>query len=692
MAAARLGLAVFLLFSLPAGAIPVRDVYPRAIAAASTLRASTELDAVLSEPATVAFMRALGGPQTGETLAWLAANAFSAAGANAVADKQWQRVAELARERGDDDRYGTALSRRADIALSNGNYAHGEEIAADLLALARRTGRSTYEAVAEENLGVIERRRGHLDTALTHQQRALELSRANNDPSSAALALANLATLYRDRGDFAQALDSALESVALRERSGDRLDVAYRNVALLYREIEDTATARTYFQRAIDIAARSGSPAAYAPVIGSYAGLLNDLGEFAAARRAAAEALAIDEALGDRPHQGLEHLELGRAMVGQREYQEAGDEFDAALTLGRELGQHEIVASALLLKADLALIRHDTLHARGLLDEATAGLESSQLRTQLAHAYASRDQLARAENNDADALRFAHKHAAVREELLGIRASRQLAALETRHARSEAEQRLALLGKDNELQAALLEKQGLQRNIDLGVLVTLGVLLGLVVWRFVGVSQLNRALAMRNAEIERHRATLGQANLRLERQAIDLYQVAITDSMTGVMNRGHLLQRLSDSIADSTRTQRNLAVLVIDFDHFKRINDLHGHAVGDTVLIEGVDAIRRCLRADDLMGRIGGEEFVAVIVDREADAVLPVAERIRLKVQERLVELAPGLRIDATVSIGVASLDQIDSPAKTEALLEAADRALYAAKSAGRNCVHRYVI
>jgi diguanylate cyclase (GGDEF)-like protein len=667
------------------------EVYPRAEAAASALRASAAMDAFLSEPASRAVVRGIGGVDGEAQLAWLAANVFSAASANMTADNQWRSVAEIAQRDGDIESYGTALARRADIAMASGEYARCGELAAALLALAKRSGDSTHAAVAEENLGVLERRRGHLDSALAHQRRALDLHRANNNPSGAALALANLATLNRDRGDFAQALDNALESAALREHSGDRLDIAYRNIALLYREIEDSTTSRSYFQRALDIAARNGNPSTYSPVIGAYAGLLNDLGEFAAAHDAAAEALAIDQALGDHPHAGLEHLELGRALVGQRQFDAASVELEAALALGRDLDQREIVASALLQLADLSLLRHDALHARGLLDEAIAGLEAAQLRPQLAHAYASREQLARVERNDADALRYAHKYAAEREELLGIRASRQLAALETRHARAEAEQRVALLAKDNDLQAALLEKQRLQRRVDLGALVALATLMLLLIWRFVGISRLNRALAMRNAEIERQRSTLGQANLRLERQAVDLYQVAITDSMTGVMNRGHVLMRLSDSIVDCTRNGRELALLLIDFDHFKRINDLHGHAVGDSVLIEGVDAIRRCLRADDLLGRIGGEEFVAVVIDRDADAVVSLAERVRARVEEKLTRLPPDLRIEATVSIGIAYLAQIDAPAKTEALLEAADRALYTAKSAGRNRIHRYV-
>ena len=153
---------------------------------------------------------------------------------------------------------------------------------------------------------------------LAHQQRALDLYRGARDPYGTAQSLASLATVYRDRGDFATALDMALESVAIRERTGDRIEIAYRNVALLYREIEDGDAARAYFERARTAAAKTGSPAAYSTVVGAYAGLLNDLGEFTAAEAAAEEALAIDEAIGDRPHQGLEHLELGRALFGQR--------------------------------------------------------------------------------------------------------------------------------------------------------------------------------------------------------------------------------------------------------------------------------------------------------------------------------------------------------------------------------------
>ncbi len=160
--------------------------------------------------------------------------------------------------------------------------------------------------------------------------------------------------------------------------------------------------------------------------------------------------------------------------------------------------------------------------------------------------------------------------------------------------------------------------------------------------------------------------------------------------MTGVANRAHSLSQLASSIDDCARDGRELAVLLIDFDHFKQVNDLHGHLFGDSVLVAGVEAMRRALRHDDLLGRIGGEEFVAIVADRDTEGVIALAERLRLRVAEKLAELGVELGPARTVSIGVARLEQLEAPYRVEALLEAADKALYAAKSAGRNRVQRY--
>ena len=635
------------------------------------------------------FVAALGGQPGLQHWLLLLADVSAALDAPALADGQLARAAQLALRRGDRVHAVEALAAWTQAVLVLGEYARALELSDRLREQARALGDRAGEAEADAVAGVIARRRGQLDRALEFQQRAILGYRAAGDEIGAMRSLSDLGTIWRDRGDYAKALDAQLEATAARERSGDRLDNVYRNVALLYREIEDHAAARDYFQRALEKADEGGVPSAYASVVGSWASVLNDLGEYAAAHAAASEALAIDTALGDKPHQGLEQLEIGRALLGQGEVHAAATHLETALALGRELGQREIVARALLHLTEVAMLERDMLRARGLIDEAMAGLESARLRPQLAQAYALREQLARAQHDDAEALRFAHKHAQAREELIGIRASRQLAALESRHARAANEQRLQLLAKDNDLKAARLDRQELQRRFGIAAITGLGLLLVALVWRHLGVRRLNRELGLRNAEIERQRAALGEANLRLQVQATDLRTAAATDSLTGTANRREVLERLAERHAECVASARPLALMLIDFDHFKQINDVCGHLGGDRALVAGAGVLRDCLGADDLLGRFGGEEFIVVVRNREPSLVMALAERMRAQVAEELARLMPDLRSIATISIGVAFLADLPAGSRAENLLEAADLALYEAKNDGRNRVRR---
>lgn len=683
-------LALLAAFSAPtatAEPAPAPDV-PRARLAADTQHIAATLEMAVSDAGGI--IDAVAGTAVHQSLLVLLANVTAAIDAPAFADRAWARAGALARQRGDEAGLSVILAGNILTTLSLGDYERGTTLASELATLAQQRQDATGTAAAEKALGILARRRGKLDEALQHEQRALQLQKDIGNRAGITLVLGDLSVIYRDRGDFARALGTALDAIAQSEQDGYRLDNVYRNAALLYREIEDAPMARTYFNRALDAAAERGVPSAYATVVGSYASFLNDVGEFDGALRSAEEALAIDAALGDLPHQGLERLEIGRALLGLHRTDEAEQALERALTIGREIGQREIVARALLHLTEVAFARHDTLGARGRLDEAIAGLEMARLRPQLAQAYALREQLARAERDDADALRFAHKYAALREELIGTRASRLLAALETRHARAESEQRLALLGKDNELQAERLERQRLQRRLYVAAVVGLSILLLLLVWRYLAVRQLNHALELRNIEIERQRAALSDANTKLEQQADELYHAATTDWLTATANRRHLLEQLEQRFDESRDEGRELAMLLIDFDHFKQINDRRGHPFGDRVLAAGARTMRECLAEGDLLGRFGGEEFAAVVSDLDADAAMALAERIRARVAERLTLLAPDLQPIATVSIGVARLAELDASAGSAALVEAADRALYAAKHDGRNRVGRY--
>lgn len=624
-------------------------------------------------------------------LATAEAHVMQALHAAEPARTAWRDVARLAEQAGDPRAQMRAVEQQAEMTLLLSDYKGASVLADALLALARHNHSRAYEASALGYFGVIARRRGDLDTALENYNASIVMLREGNDEFRLALMIGNLGTVFRDRGNFARALELQLEALGIRERIGDHLETSLRNIALLYRELEDTDSARSYFERALAAVDRHTNPERYASVIGSYASLLNDVGDHAAALTAANDALEIDTGLGNRSNQGLERLEVGRALHGLKQDIEASDQLDSALEIGRQLGQHEIVARALLSLAEINQIQHNSLRARGMIDEAIAGLEAALLRPQLARAYALREKIALADHDPDAALRFLRLFSEQRELLIGTRASRQLSDLQARHARAEADKDLALLQKDNELQAARLDKQNVEQRVSLVGMAGLAVALLLFAWRFHGMRQLNSALHMKNTEIDAKSRDLAHANLALEQRAVELYRAAISDPLTGVYNRSHLRTCIEERIAHCVRTTTSLAVLLIDFDHFKQINDRLGHLYGDRVLLTGVASMRQSLRPEDILGRFGGEEFVIMLEGDRADSAWDIAENLRSHVQRSLAAKdTKGIAV--TVSIGLARLADLGEPSNmtVDALLDAGDRAMYQAKSAGRNRVARF--
>lgn len=158
-------------------------------------------------------------------------------------------------------------------------------------------------------------------------------------------------------------------------------------------------------------------------------------------------------------------------------------------------------------------------------------------------------------------------------------------------------------------------------------------------------------------------------------------RVANTDMLTGLPNRRHTLAFLDQALRSATQDGAPLAVAIFDIDHFKQINDLHGHATGDAVIRRVGQRAKASLREDDMVGRFGGEEFVCILQGRSALSAELVAERVRKAVHADTEGAAAGLP-GVTVSIGLAVYA---GEASIEDLLQRADKALYAAKREGRN-------
>jgi len=177
-----------------------------------------------------------------------------------------------------------------------------------------------------------------------------------------------------------------------------------------------------------------------------------------------------------------------------------------------------------------------------------------------------------------------------------------------------------------------------------------------------------------------------QVSVALDRALLikDLEKLATTDSLTRLHIRRSFLERAHQEFERSRRYQRPLSVLMLDVDHFKRINDSHGHETGDRVLRVLADTCRGSLRRQDVIGRYGGEEFVAMLPETPTVVAQDAAERLRRAVEDLTVTSSGG-PVKVTISIGVASLNA--GTGGISALINAADRALYEAKQKGRNRV-----
>ncbi|GMV68883.1 MAG: hypothetical protein AMXMBFR76_13220 [Pseudomonadota bacterium] len=189
--------------------------------------------------------------------------------------------------------------------------------------------------------------------------------------------------------------------------------------------------------------------------------------------------------------------------------------------------------------------------------------------------------------------------------------------------------------------------------------------------------------AVLGGHISTLRRRLVEGNRRLEQALAQIREIAIRDDLTGAFNRRHLMDLIMHQKAVADRGHYRFSLCMLDLDHFKRINDDHGHLVGDRALRAVADILAQQVRVGDIIGRFGGEEFVILLSETSLQAAAETAERLRQQIEQHGgAEMSEGVTV--TASIGVTEYLAGEPIA---AALSRADRALYRAKAAGRNCV-----
>lgn len=185
-----------------------------------------------------------------------------------------------------------------------------------------------------------------------------------------------------------------------------------------------------------------------------------------------------------------------------------------------------------------------------------------------------------------------------------------------------------------------------------------------------------------NAELTRLNNQLLTMQRELEKKNQELERLAYFDTLTGLLNRRAILEKLGEWLQQVKRYGGSLSVIMVDIDHFKRVNDTFGHRTGDRALAEIAGLMRRSIRKTDFCGRYGGEEFLVVLPRTGGTGAAALAERMRAAVSGTPMHAADGHPFTLTASFGASECCQDDDE---DSLVGRADRALYRAKDKGRN-------
>jgi diguanylate cyclase (GGDEF)-like protein len=210
----------------------------------------------------------------------------------------------------------------------------------------------------------------------------------------------------------------------------------------------------------------------------------------------------------------------------------------------------------------------------------------------------------------------------------------------------------------------------------------------------LGMHAQNEQLQGQNQQLEAMSTELHARNQELQAMTTqlqvlnqELELLTVTDGLTKAYNHRHFQERLRSEFARARRHHEPLSCVLIDVDRFKRVNDTHGHLVGDEVLVRLVEILKEGVRREDFVARYGGEEFALLLPKTPAGQAHHLAERLRAKVEAEALEVANANALRFTISLGVAEFLRGGSIQDPDGLIDAADKALFRAKKRGRNRV-----
>jgi diguanylate cyclase (GGDEF)-like protein len=459
-------------------------------------------------------------------------------------------------------------------------------------------------------------------------------------------------------GENARALVDFLEAQKFYQTSGAPIESEQNlfNIAVAYRRLGEVAQARDYLGRLLDLGEQRHDRAQQLAAHMQLGFLDSESGDQASAESHLRKALALAKAVDSRSQGAGIHLGLAQVDNLQGRYSQALDELALAQPGFARMGDRSNRDMVLLQTAEA----HAGLgqHAQAITeyDQAEQLLQQSGNLRYLAELLDARASSYHALNRLDLEVADLRRLVKVREALDRKAHSDNATLMNYQFQTAQREQENRRLAADRALKEQQLESLERVRRWQRVALVLGGVLILLLLW-----------LAVRQF-----------------RRSRKLHRLAMTDSLTGIANRRHIEELARRALVHARAQGESLCVLVLDVDHFKMVNDAFGHAVGDQVLVRVAHACKQALRRFDMLGRMGGEEFLIILPDTSLEVALQIAERLRRRVESLpLANLAPGLEVTASVGAAEADYESDDLPE----LIRRADTAMYRAKDAGRNRV-----
>ncbi len=529
--------------------------------------------------------------------------------------------------------------------------------------------------------------------------RGLKQARASRDRANETRFIVCEGLVHELQGDLGVAAARYSEAASVGETvGGDALAEALFSRGALRQNGGEYAGAIADLKRAYDLYRSSGEVVGLRRVLASMASLYADanVGQFDKAIGYYRELLVLNQQTGQRSEQATNHFNLGATLDSKQAYVEALEEYRHALDLYVGLEDQESVAETRRAIGSTLAKQGQTGEAIRLINQALAYFEASRNRDGVERARLSRG-IAR--RKAGDAVHALDDLDSARAYFLGEGNRRFLVRVDEERAQAYAE-----LGDWQHAYAALRQQFELQHTLDRELAEDRVTQLR-VQFDAERIEQANRELQAENAS--RSAALIASDRIRQVqwlalslaalllvmlcalvwrqlRKSRRLRILAQTDELTGVANRRSIHAFLDECLHSVSTRGGELAVVAFDIDHFKRINDRHGHDAGDRALRHVVTVAARALRASDRMGRIGGEEFLVVLPGAGLQVALEVSERARRSLANSTFDdVASGQRITASFGVAVASV----TTNTAEAIGKLADEALYRAKRAGRNQV-----